>query len=54
MTWHLAGGTVARAEPVQVEPGMSLQELDEMLPHHAGGAQNAYFDSRLHNCLTMF
>jgi hypothetical protein len=25
-----------------------------MLPHHAGCAQNAYFDSRLHNCLTMF
>ena len=47
----LAGGAVARAQPLQVEPRVALQELDEMLAHHAGGAQNAYFDSRLHNCL---
>ena len=49
----LAGGAVARAQPLQVEPGVALQELDEMLAHHAGGAEDAYFDSRLHNCLTI-
>ena len=47
----LAGGAVARAEPRQVEPRVALQELDEMLAHHAGGAEDAYFDSRLHKCL---
>ena len=47
----LAGGAVARAQPLQVEPRVALQELDEMLAHHAGGAENAYFDSRLHKCL---
>ena len=41
----LAGRAVARAEPLQVEPRMALQKLDEMLAHHAGGAENAYFDS---------
>ena len=49
----LAGRTVAGAEPREVEPWMTLQELDEMLAHHAGGAEDAYFDSRLHNCLTI-
>ncbi len=49
----LAGGAVAGAQPLQVEPGMALQELDEMLAHHAGGAEDAYFDSCLHNCLTI-
>ena len=49
----LAGGAVAGAQPRQVEPGVALQELDEMLAHHAGGAQDAYFDSRLHKCLTI-
>ena len=41
----LAGGAVARAEPRQVEPRMALQKLDEMLAHHAGGAEDADFDS---------
>ena len=44
----LAGRAVAGAEPLQVEPRVALQELDEMLAHHAGGAEDAYFDSRLH------
>ena len=38
---------------LEVEPGMPLEEFDEVLTHHAGGAENAYFDSRLHNCLTI-
>ena len=41
----LAGRAVARAEPRQLEPRMALQELDEMLAHHAGGAEYADFDS---------
>src|SRR5258708_5694311 len=41
----LTGRAVARAEPGELEPGMSLQELDEMLAHHSGGAQYAHFDS---------
>ncbi len=49
----LAGGAVAGAQPLEIEPRVALQELDEMLAHHAGGAQDAYFDSRLHNCLTI-
>ena len=49
----LAGGAIAGSEPHQVEPRVPLQELDEMLAHHAGGAENAYFDSRLHNSFTM-
>ena len=49
----LAGGAIAGSEPLEVEPRVPLQELDEMLAHHAGGAENAYFDSRLHNSFTM-
>ena len=49
----LARGAVAGAQPLQVEPGVALQELDEMLAHHAGGAEDAYFDARLHNCFTI-
>ena len=49
----LAGGAVAGSQPLEVEPRVPLQELDEMLAHHAGGAENAYFDSRLHNSFTM-
>ncbi len=49
----LARRAVAGAEPLEVEPGVALQELDEMLAHHAGGAENAYFDTRLHNCFTI-
>ncbi len=33
--------------------GWPCKKLDEMLAHHAGGAENAYFDSRLHNCFTI-
>jgi len=32
---------------------VALQEFDEMLAHHSGGAQDAYFDARLHNSFTM-
>jgi len=49
----LAGGAVAGAQPREMEPRVALEELDEMLAHHSGGAQDAYFDSRLHKCLTM-
>ncbi len=49
----LARGAVARAEPLQFEPRVALQEFDEMLAHHSGGAQDAYFDARLHNSFTM-
>src|SRR5437763_957731 len=49
----LAGRAVARTDPLQVEPRMTLEKLDEMLAHHSGGAEYAYFDSRLHNSLTM-
>ena len=41
----LARRAVARAQPRQVEPGMVLQKLDEMLAHHSGGAEDADFDS---------
>ena len=41
----LAGGTITRSEPSEIEPGMTLQETNEMLAHHAGAAENAYFDS---------
>ena len=44
----LARGAVAGAQPGQVEPGVALQKLDEMLAHHAGGAEDANFDFRLH------
>ena len=50
----LAGRAVARAHPLQVEPRMALQELDEMLAHHAGGAEDADFDSRFHKLLSYF
>ena len=40
----LAGGAVAGAQPLQVEPRMAFEKLDEMLAHHAGGAEDAYFD----------
>ena len=53
MTWHLAGGAIAGSEPLEVEPRVPLQELDKVLAHHAGGAENAYFDSRLHNSFTI-
>ena len=48
-----AGGAIAGAQPREVKPRMALQEPDEMLAHHAGGAENAYFDSRLHKSFTM-
>ena len=44
----LARRAVAGPEPGQVEPGMILQELDEMLAHHSGGAENSDFDSSFH------
>ena len=44
----LAGGAVAGAQPLQIEPRMVLQEFDEMLAHHAGGAEDADFDSGFH------
>ncbi len=40
----LAGGAVAGAEPRQLEPRMALQKLDEVLAHHAGGAEDTDFD----------
>ena len=40
---RLAGGAVAGAEPGEVEPRMALEKLDEMLAHHSGGAEDAYF-----------
>ena len=49
----LAGGAVAGAEPDEIEPGMSLEKLDKVLAHHAGGAEDSYFDARLHNSLTI-
>src|SRR5262249_44944795 len=49
----LAGRAVARAEPREVEPRMALQELDEMLAYHSGSAEDTYWDSRLHSCLTI-
>ena len=50
------GGESTRpgAQPVEIEPGVPFEKFDEMLAHHAGGAENAYFNARLHNCLTMF
>ena len=48
-----SSGEAAPAEPFEVEPRMALQELDEMLAHHAGGAEDAYFDSRLHKSFTI-
>src|SRR5450759_2147864 len=49
----LAGGAVAGSQPLEVEPRVPLQELNKVLAHHAGGAEYAYFDSRLHNSFTM-
>src|SRR2546429_380682 len=49
----LAGRAIARAKPGQLEPGMALQKLDEMLAHHSSGAQDADFYSRFHKSLTM-
>ena len=49
----LAGGAVAGAEPDEIEPGVSLEKLDEVLAHHAGGAEDSYWDARLHNSLTI-
>ena len=37
---ELARGTVAGAEECDVEPGMTLQETDEALPHHPGGSED--------------
>ncbi len=44
----LAGRAVARAEPRQVEPGMILQKLHEVLAHHSGAAKYADFYSSFH------
>ena len=41
----LAGGALARAQPRELEQRMTVEKFDEMLAHHAGGAENAYFDS---------
>jgi hypothetical protein len=41
----LAGGAVAGAEPREVEQRMTVEKFDEMLAHHSGGAEDAYFDS---------
>src|SRR5438876_10520890 len=49
----LAGRAIARAKPGQLEPGMALQDLDEMLAHPSGGAQDADFYSRFHKSFTM-
>ena len=38
---------------VEFEPGMALQKLDEMLAHHSGGAENTYFNFRLHRCSSL-
>src|SRR5258708_3196474 len=51
----LAGGAFARAQPGEIEPRMTVEKPDEMLAHHAGGAEYAGFDS-VHcfcNCLTI-
>src|SRR6185437_10180123 len=50
----LSGRTVAGSEPHEVKPGMALEKFDKVLAHHAGGAEDAYFDSRLHSSFTMF
>ena len=44
----LAGAAVAGAQPGRGEPGMVLQELEEALPHRAGGAQDADLDLLVH------
>ncbi len=46
----LTGGAITGSEPSQSEPGMALQEADEVLAHHAGAAKDAYFDG-VHNFL---
>src|SRR6266516_6598105 len=38
------GRAIARAQPAQLEPGMVLQEPDEMLANHASSAKNADVD----------
>ena len=40
----LSGRALARAEPRQLEQRMTVEKLDEMLAHHAGGAEDADFD----------
>src|ERR1043165_1352582 len=49
----LPRGAVARAQPLEVEPRVALEKSDEMLAHHSGGAEYAYFDSRLHKSFTI-
>src|SRR5581483_6461939 len=50
----LACRAVARSQPLDRKPRVVLQELNEMLADHAGRAKDAYFDSWLHSCLTIF
>ena len=49
----LPRGAVASADPLEVEPRVALEEFNEVLTHHAGGAENTYFDSRLHKSVTI-
>ena len=44
----LAGGAVACAHPSQFKPRVVLEELHEVLAHHAGGAENADWDLLFH------
>jgi hypothetical protein len=44
-TIRLTSRTIARSHPGDLKPGMILEKVDELLAHHASGAQNSYGDS---------
>ena len=41
----LAGRALACSQPREMEQRMPVEKFDEMLAHHAGGAEDADFDS---------